>query len=78
MLIFITINDHLDACPENDDSWLTAAEHVLQRCDPVAVPALLGSLAAIVGDRSLPRAHAQRCRRLVGDASVVAELCGTC
>ncbi len=69
MLIFTAINDRLDTCPEDDDSWLTAAEQVLQRCGPAAAPALLGSLAAIVGDRSLPRAQARRCRRLVGDAS---------
>jgi hypothetical protein len=69
MLIFTTITDRLDTSPEDDDSWLTAAEQVLQRCDPAAVPALLGSLATIVGDRSLPQVQARRCRRLVGDAS---------
>lgn len=68
MLLFTTISDRLDVSPEDDDSWLTAAEQALQRCDPAAVPALLGALAAIAHDRELARAEARRCRRLVGAA----------
>ncbi len=66
MLLFTAISDRLDVTPEGDDSWLTAAEQVQQRCDPAAEPALLGALAAIAHDAELSRSELRRCRRLVG------------
>jgi hypothetical protein len=67
MLLFTAISDQLDVTPEGDNSWLTAAEQVLQRCEP-AEPALLGALAAIANNAELSRPNC-------GDAAVSSGLC---
>lgn len=69
MMLFNAISDRLEVCSEDDDSWLTAAEQIMPRCDEAAAVALRASLAAIVEDRTLSDGEGARCRHLVGQAT---------